>query len=210
MSGAPTAPGATRRGRATATLGDLMSTELVTLRPEATLREAIEVLRGARVGGAPVVTGGHVVGVLSASDVLDLEIDLPCVPAERTSQVEWGGLEDEDPAGLVEAGDTPPAAYFVGLWSDAGADLLERFDATDAPEWDVLEDHVVAEAMTTAVLARAPDTPVPEAAAFMLASGVHRLLVMEGERLLGVVSAMDVVRAVAEGTLGPDGPAAQA
>lgn len=184
-----------------ATLRDIMSPDVVTLSPDASLREAIEVLRGAGVSGAPVVAGDRVVGVLSANDVLELEIDAPPVPAERSAQPEWGGFEDEDESLRAEAGEVPPATFFVGMWADVGADVLERFDDVEGPEWDVLEDHRVGTAMTPVVYARGPDTPIPEAAAYMIESGVHRILVMEGERLLGIVSAIDVVRAVAEGTI---------
>lgn len=182
-----------------ATLRDIMSTDLVTLTPEARLREAIEVLRGSGITGAPVVAGDRVVGVLSANDVLESEVDTPPVPSERPAQVEWGGLEDEDESLKAEAGEVPPAAFFIGMWSDAGGDVLERFEDVEGPEWDVLEDVTVGEAMTPTVYSRGPDTPLPEAAAFMLETGVHRILVMEGDRLLGIVSTTDIVRAVAEG-----------
>ena len=43
-----------------------------------------------------------------------------------------------------------------------------------------------------------PDAEVPKAADYMKRAGIHRLLVMENGKLLGIVSAMDVVRAVAE------------
>ncbi len=43
--------------------------------------------------------------------------------------------------------------------------------------------------------------PVRDAARQMLHCNVHRLLVIQGDDLLGVVSTSDVVRAVAEGML---------
>ncbi|MDX1660609.1 MAG: CBS domain-containing protein [Gemmatimonadota bacterium] len=178
----------------------IMSEDVVTVSPEATIRDAIEILRADQVSGIPVVSGERVVGVLSVSDVLDFEVETPSVPAERSQQVEWGGLEDEeaDPGLAAEAGETPPAAFFIGMWADAGADVRERFDAVEGPEWDRLGDYAVSEAMTTSVYALPPDTEVPEAAAYMLEAGIHRVLVMEDSRLLGIVSSMDIVRAVAE------------
>ncbi len=180
------------------TLREIMSDEVVTVGLETTLRDAIEILRAAEVSGLPVVSGDRVVGVLSVNDVLDFEVETPSVPTERPRQIEWGGVEDEDAGLESEAGEAPPAAFFIGMWADAGADVFERFDTVEGPEWDILEEHDVSEAMTTVVYALEPDTEVPDAAAYMLEKGIHRVLVMEDRRLLGIVSSMDVVRAVAE------------
>ena len=180
------------------TLRGIMNEAVVTVSPETTLRDAIELLRAEGVSGLPVVTGEEVVGVLSANDVLDFEVETPVVPSERPGQTEWGGIEDEDAGLEAEAGETPPAAFFIGMWADAGADVSERFEAVEGPEWDLLEEHTASEAMTATVYALPPDTEVPEAAAYMLETGIHRVLVMEDRRLLGIVSSMDIVRAVAE------------
>lgn len=180
------------------TLGEIMNGDVVTVGPETSLRQAIEILRAHEVTGVPVVIGERVVGVLSVNDVLEFEVDTPAVPVERTDQVEWGGLEDEDEGLEAEGGETPPAAFFIDMWADAGADVFERFEDSGGPEWDLLEEHDVSEAMTPTVYDLPPDTGVPEAAAFMLAREIHRVLVMEDGRLLGIVSSMDIVRAVAE------------
>lgn len=180
------------------TLRGIMSEDVVTVSPETTLRDAIEMLRAQEVSGVPVVSGDRVVGVLSVNDVLDFEVETPTVPSERPNQMEWGGVEDEDAGLEAEEGETPPAAFFIEMWADAGANVFERFDRVEGPEWDILEEHTVSEAMMGTVYALTPDTEVPEAAAYMLETGIHRVLVMEDRRLLGIVSSMDVVRAVAE------------
>ena len=62
----------------------------------------------------------------------------------------------------------------------------------------ILDDHTVEEAMTRSPLRTAPpDLPVPLAADIMSRDGLHRLPVLEGERLVGIVSTSDVVRALA-------------
>lgn len=178
------------------TLREVMTEEVVTVGPETTLRDAVEALRDAGVSGLPVVAGGKVVGVVSARDILEFEADAPGVPTEQPTQVEWGGLEEEPDE--WEEDEEPPAGFFTGMWPDVGADVLERFQEVGAPEWDLLEEHVVAEVMTQRIRAMGPDREVADAAARMLEAGIHRVLVMEGERLLGIVSTMDIVRAVAE------------
>lgn len=180
------------------TLREIMNGDVVTVSPETSLRVAIETLRAHEVTGLPVVIGERVVGVLSVNDVLEFEVGTPAVPVERTDQVEWGGLEDEDQGLEVEEGETPPATFFIDMWADAGADVFERFEDVEGPEWDLLEEHDVSEAMTPSVYGLPPDTEVHEAAAFMLEREIHRVLVMEDSRLLGMVSSMDIVRAVAE------------
>lgn len=98
-----------------------------------------------------------------------------------------------------EGTEEDPAAYFVDFWSDAGAEVTERFEETASPEWDDLGEHVVGEIMSRQVVALAPDAEVREAAELMLEADVHRVLVMEDGELLGIVTMTDVVRVVAEG-----------
>ncbi|MCI0342504.1 MAG: CBS domain-containing protein [Planctomycetales bacterium] len=57
-----------RRGRL---VGHLMSPNVVTVAPDATLREAARLLRGRAIGCLPVFDGRRLVGILTASDVLD-------------------------------------------------------------------------------------------------------------------------------------------
>ncbi len=82
-----------------------------------------------------------------------------------------------------------------------GTDVVERFTECDGPEWDILEEHDVHEVMSRTVLALPPETPVGAAAQEMVRGRLHRLLVMQDDRLVGIVSSSDIVRAVAEGRL---------
>lgn len=179
-----------------ATIDEIMTTELATVDPQLSLREALDVLRGEEVSGAPVVSGGEVVGVVSVTDILEFEATSPGVPTQREGQTEWGEFEAPD---FWEEGEEPPSAYFVDYWSDAGADLSSRFEETGAPEWDDYENHVVAEIMTRKVVAVAPGAEIRDVARVMVDAAVHRVLVMENSDLRGLVSGTDIVRAVAEG-----------
>jgi CBS domain-containing protein len=165
-------------------LRDIMTSEVVTLNPEMTLREAIGILRAENVNGAPVVHGGQVVGVASVSDILDFEVQTPLVPVEYQIQNEWTGSQDE-----TTEMDVP--AFFSDTWDGTGVDLASA-------EWDLLGDHLVGDVMTRGLFALPPDTPLDQAARYMTTRGIHRVLVMEGMRLLGIASASDFVRAVAE------------
>jgi CBS domain-containing protein len=171
-------------------LKDIMTREVVTVNPEATLRETIGILRAENVNGAPVVQAGQVIGVVSASDILDFEVQTPTVPLERQDSEPWSGFEDE----VVH---TSAPSFFSDAWEDLGIEVAE-FSAEDAHDWDVLGDHVVGDVMTRGLFALPPDTPLDLAGMYMTRRGIHRVLVMDGMRLLGITSASDFVRAVAE------------
>ena len=172
---------------------DVMTRDVVTMDVESTLREAVELLATRHVSGVPVTAGGRLVGVLSASDVIAFQGDQPGVPTERPALEleEWN-----EPADWVE-GEEPPAAFFSELWSDVGADVLERFAEVAGPEWDQLQEHTVGEAMSPSLCRIAATATVYAAAEQMVRASVHRLLVMDGAKLAGILSSMDVVRAVA-------------
>lgn len=174
------------------TVEQVMTSDVLVLSPDATLRDAVEALSARHVSGAPVLSGGRVVGILSAYDVLSFEASMPGVPTEREASesllddfVDW---EDEA---------DPPASYFTDLWDDAGADTTERFNSTETPEWDVLTEHTVGEAMSQTVIALPPSAPLQLAAEAMEQSGVHRVLVVDDGQLVGIVTTMDVTRMVA-------------
>jgi CBS domain-containing protein len=59
--------------------------------------------------------------------------------------------------------------------------------------------------MARDVLAVSPGAPLAEAAQLMVERRVHRVLVLEGGRLAGLVSALDLVGLVASGRLAEPG-----
>jgi CBS domain-containing protein/ribosome-associated translation inhibitor RaiA len=59
---------AIRRGR---TVADLMNSRVVTASPTTTLREAANLMRGRLIGSLPVVENDRLVGIVTATDVLD-------------------------------------------------------------------------------------------------------------------------------------------
>jgi CBS domain-containing protein len=184
------------------TVRDLMTRDVVTVDPQASLREAVEVFDARHVSGAPVISGARLVGVLSATDVLAFEAETPGVPTERPEmeRQEW-----DEPTEWVE-GEEAPAAFFSDQWSDVGADVLERFAEVTGPEWDYLAEHTVAEAMTPVLCSVAPFVDVYTAAEYMIRAGVHRLIVIDEGRLVGILSSLDIVRAVAQRRLVASGP----
>ena len=133
----------------------VMSTHVVTISPETTLKDAAARLVRYGVSGLPVVDdAGRLVGVLSEADIL-----------------------------AKEAGSSP-------------RDGLLSWLIGESPR-PVLEARAVADAMTSPALTIGPERTAREAAARMLAEGVNRLPVIEGDTLVGIVSRADLVRAFA-------------
>lgn len=180
-------------------LRDIMTTEVFTVTPETSLREAMELLGRRHVSGAPVISGGKLIGVVTGTDLVTFASALSGVPTERATSDDsavWGepSVEDE-----VENENEPGSAYFADMWDDAGADVTERVEFSGGPEWNVLEEHSVDEVMTHVPLATLPpDADVEAAADLMKRKAIHRVLVVEGDTLLGVVSAMDIAKAAAD------------
>lgn len=127
-------------------VAELMVTELQTAAPDAPLTDALTVLAEEHLSALPVVDSvGHLVGVLSTTDVLQ-------AMAEAEGRIE-----------------------------------RERLFASGT----------VADLMTSRPVCVGPQTSVKEAAQQMLYLEVHRLFVLDGERLAGVISQSDIVRGVA-------------
>jgi CBS domain-containing protein len=77
----------------------------------------------------------------------------------------------------------------------------EAESATEAVGRDLMLDTSVRDIMTPRPFTVMSDEDVREAARQMLYAEVHRLFVAEGDRLVGVISTTDIVRAVATGKL---------
>ena len=185
-------------------LRDIMTTDLVTLDPNLTIREAMDVFASKHISGAPVVAGDEVIGVISATDLLQFTASLPGVPTARELAPDLlddlGDNESEAAARPMEA--DPSGVFFTELWDDAGASVVERLAGPVMAEWNSLEEYTVADAMTRIpVHALTPETFVNVAAEYLTRVGIHRVLVMAGGRLLGVVTTSDITRAVGDGKL---------
>lgn len=56
---------------------------------------------------------------------------------------------------------------------------------------------MVEEIMTHNVITVCPDTPLTEAAALMVKHRIHRLPVLSGEKIVGILTAFDLIKAIA-------------
>lgn len=185
---------------------DLMTRDVLSVGPETTLREVASLLATEHISGVPVLAGSSVLGVISATDILQFDADTPGSPTERQPAYSRAGESPEARAEEVEDGLEASATYFTELWEDAGADVAERFQRLEGPEWSALDEHVASEIMSETVFSVTPETEVRDAARRMLEADVHRTLVVEDGRMVGVVTTLDILRAVEEHGLGAEDP----
>jgi CBS-domain-containing membrane protein len=148
------------------TAADLMSLNPVSIRADATLREAILLLYDRHFGAAPVIDeAGRAIGVISRADVL----------AHDRETVQYARPTPEyDPRDLtLSTGERLPDEFQV-----------ELVDSTQ-----------VSEVMTPAVFGVRPSTSAADVVEQMVSLDVHRLFVVdEAGVLVGVVTSMDVLR----------------
>ncbi len=163
---------------------DAMTAELATISPNETLADLERLLLGRHIGGVPVVEGERLVGLVTRSDVVRT------LSTERTLvevQLDFYREYHQDP-------DAPYRR--VG-------EAMER-EQTRAAE--ILAGRLVTlrvrDAMVTSVLTVDADAPLAEVARRLVKDRVHRLVVTERERPVGIVTTTDLVRLVAEGRLG--------
>lgn len=60
------------RARGASTVGQLMTTPVVTIEQDATVRKAANAMRGRTIGCLPVTSGNRLVGIVTTSDLLDV------------------------------------------------------------------------------------------------------------------------------------------
>lgn len=176
-------------------LRDIMTRDVITFSPEATIREAMETLSTNHLSGAPVISGERVAGVISMTDILGFIVSAP--PHAPPDQPDSTSDEWDDPDTELDADEQAASAAFSDdMWDEWTQGSEARIDDA-SPEGDsLLDQRTVEEAMTGEVFSLPPEAPVRAAATMMQERGIHRVLVMEGCSLIGIVSALDVARAV--------------
>jgi len=174
-------------------LSEIMTRDVVTVAPETTLREAIELFTAKHISGAPVVRGHELVGVVSASDILEFAASLPERLEESIDDSPWSETTNEDD---TERADPVPGSYYTTPFACEGGDVANRLEG--AREASVLDAHSVDEVMTHHAIALSPNDSVLTAADVMRGHSIHRVLVVDDGKLVGILSTIDLARAVAE------------
>ncbi len=138
---------------------EIMHTDWPTLGPENTVEDAIKLFAEARISGAPVVSDGRLLGIITEGDLIfqDAEIKSPGFLDILGGIVPLGDAEEYRREALKSAGVT------------------------------------VGEVMTTDPDTVAPEATLVETATVMAEERRKILPVVDGERLVGVVTRMDIL-----------------
>ncbi|MBW2282401.1 MAG: CBS domain-containing protein [Deltaproteobacteria bacterium] len=128
------------------------------------------------VSGFPVVDNGRLVGVVSRSDVVR------------------GLAVERSRAGMVS--DYYRSSDAVGAEADHAS-----FDAVAAQTGVRVANMTVSDVMAPSPTTVPADQPLREVAQMLVDQHIHRVPVVEGERLVGILTSLDVVRLVADGGL---------
>jgi CBS domain-containing protein len=150
------------------TAKDVMNTGVMSVRVDLTVHELAAFFAEKQITGAPVLDlQGHMVGVVSLMD-----------------------LAENEPSGRVggEGGDPD---FYVRGWED-------KMDPEELRSLRIVdEDLLVRDIMTPTVYTIPQETPVSQVARAMLAGRIHRLLVTHDEHVVGIVTTMDLLKALA-------------
>lgn len=174
-------------------LSEIMTRDVVAVTPETTLREAVELFTAKHISGAPVVSGHEVVGVVSAGDILDFAAETSESVHSANDGVPWGDASGEAAA---EQADATSGSYYTDLFAGEVSDVDDRLG--ESGDVTVLDGHTVDEVMTRVAIALSPNDSVLAAADLMRSRSIHRVLVLDNGMLVGILSTLDVARAVAE------------
>jgi CBS domain-containing protein len=147
------------------TARDVMQTYLISVNPETPLLEVHRLFVDEEINGAPVVDEtGRLLGVISSVDLLR-------------------AVEEEHDAASSES------SYLHDFVEISGPDWQNESDNFQAR----LGERTVADAMTRGGITVSPEAPVHEVAATLRKHRIHRVFVVDGERLSGVISTFDLV-----------------
>jgi CBS domain-containing protein len=173
---------------------DIMQKDVVTVAPDTTARSLARLLADEGITGVPVLDSSDaLVGVVSSTDLVRLAADesgvrVRAVGLEREvdplldPEMDAEDREAEDPYGFFLPEDSPLT----------GERVLEQWPDSE------FDSVLVRDIMTPVSFSVEPVTTVPELCEFLVRGRIHRAVVVREGRLLGIVTSMDVLRAVGE------------
>jgi len=130
--------------------------------------------------------------------------------AELLHKHNISGAPVTDPSGrlvgVVSATDIILQHEILGGGAAIDSDYHRHIESRDDPLltalfMDELGDHKVRDIMSADVISAQQDTPISELAGIMYNARIHRAIILDGDRLAGIVSTMDILKAVMEGNV---------
>jgi CBS domain-containing protein len=144
------------------TVKDVMTTQVLSVRPAASFKEMIVKMRRSRVSALPVVDGeGRVIGVVSEADMLNKQADLDTGSGALSDLLRFGEREKADGVTAAELMTKPPVTIGPGVPLTEAARLMRDRQIKRLP---VINDTglligIISRADVLRVFAR-PDTDI--------------------------------------------------
>jgi CBS domain-containing protein len=149
---------------------DVMTKSVIVVRPDQPLSEAERTLIQNRVSGLPVIAQNRLVGILTTSDIARVQVLMAALD---------GQVSDE----LTES-------------------HTDGFQHSDESQFQGFRQRLgqlrVKDAMRDQVITCSAETPVATIAARMVQDHIHRVVVVDGDRPIGIVSSLDLVKLLAK------------
>jgi CBS domain-containing protein len=178
MSVSSTAEVSDMQQHSSTTAKDVMRREVATLSADDSIETALALFEESRIGGAPVLANGRLVGMLTLTDISRPE-------HLREGRIETGREYDlSEPSGEERTDELDPDEVFY-LKEDYSPEVLGR--------------ERVADWMSSGVVSVPADASLEEVCRVMVERQIHRVCVAEGSKLVGLITSFDVVRHVARG-----------
>lgn len=150
---------------------DLMTTQVVTLKPDDTVKKAVIKFALDNISGAPVVDNrNHLLGILSENDVLGMLLKYQ------------EALDDDD----------SPGSVMLNYPMDSGMEENSTLKSIS----EEISNTLVSDIMTRTVLTTTPDTTIMEVLSAMIEMKVNRLPVVEKGVVVGIISRGDIIFAL--------------
>lgn len=150
---------------------DIMNKDVILAQEDMTVQELANLLTTRMITGVPVVNGeGKLVGVVSETDIVRSSAS-----RGRTAAVR----------------ETKESSYYLRGWED-------QIDESELREFHVEEDDglLVRDIMTPLIFKVAEDASIAEMADTMIGGRIHRLIVTKKDRVVGIVTTLDMLKAI--------------
>jgi len=159
------------------TARELMRSPVITLPEDATIAEALAIFEDEDISGLPIVDdAGSPVGVLTQHDVARAD-HLRKDRIETGRDWSFGKTEETNEAG-----------------EEQEAEILAREDYSPS----MMGRDTVSDWMTPRIITSLPDVPLKKLCEIMRRESIHRVLIVERLKLVGIVTSSDIVRWLAE------------
>lgn len=145
---------------------DIMTPDPETVTPATSLTHFARICAEDEISGCPVVTvDGRLVGVASKTDLVERLLE---------GRHDYSANRD--------------FRRLLGLGEEGLAELAEMAAESEEELYGTVDDI-----METEIVTVGPDEPVPLVARRMAEERIHRVLVVENDKLLGVITSLDVL-----------------